>query len=163
MRPKGSAKELERRRRLAIKWLQKGRTAPQVAEVLGCSARSVHRWRVAYEKNRRHGLAPSPPPRRPARLRARQNHTLVRRLRHAAKAIGVGTDLWTCGRIAALIETLFGVRYHVDSMPRFLAALDFSCQKPQKRPIERDEPAIERWIERDWRRIKKKPHAREPT
>ena len=149
MRPKGNAEELERRRRMAIDFLQKGRTTKQVAEFLGCDPRSVRRWRAAYDKNKDHGLAPIPPPGRPSRLTARQKKALVGRLLKGAKANGFSTDLWTCRRIAQLIERRYEIRYHVCSMPRFLAALGFSYQKPQKRAVERDEQAIARWVARD--------------
>jgi transposase len=82
---------------------------------------------------------------------------LADRLLAGAKANGFGTDLWTCPRIGELIRRLFKVRYHVDSLPRVLAALGFSCQRPEKRARERDEEAIERWVARDWPRIKKTP------
>jgi transposase len=163
MRPKGNAKELERRRRMAVDLLQKGRTTKQVAEFLGCDRRSVRRWRAAYDKNNNHGLDPIPPPGRPSRLTARQKKALVGRLLKGAKTNGFSTDLWTCQRIAQLIESRYGIRYHVCSMPRFLAALGFSCQKPQKRAVERDEQAIARWIARDWPRIKKTPRGRGRT
>ncbi len=70
---------------------------------------------------------------------------------------GYPTDLWTCPRIAQVIHRRFGIRYHVDYLPRLLTSLGFSCQKPERRAIERDEPAIARWMQRDWKRIKKKP------
>ncbi|MCH8344942.1 MAG: winged helix-turn-helix domain-containing protein [Planctomycetes bacterium] len=57
--------------------------------------------------------------------------------------------------IAEVIERHYGVRYHVDHIPRLLGGLGWSCQKPQRRAIERDEEAIVRWVQRDWARIKK--------
>jgi len=50
-----------------------------------------------------------------------------------------------------------GASYHVDSLPRFLCALGFSCQRPQKQALERDEKVVARWVGRDWPRIKEKP------
>jgi transposase len=62
-----------------------------------------------------------------------------------------------------VIQRHFDVRYHVDHIPRLLASLGWSCQKPQKRAIERDEEAISRWVQRDWARIKRGQLADEPT
>lgn len=54
-----------------------------------------------------------------------------------------------------MIERHYGVRYHVDHIPKMMASLGWSCQKPEKRAIERDEDAIAAWIKKGWPRIKK--------
>jgi transposase len=56
-----------------------------------------------------------------------------------------------------LIRTRFGVRYHVDHIGRVLRSLRWSPQKPQRRAKEHDEEEIQRWIDEEWPRIKKKP------
>ncbi len=76
-------------------------------------------------------------------------------LLRGAKAAGFPTDLWTCPRIAKVIEERFGVHYHVDHIGRMLHALGWSPQKPQRRALERDEEAIGRWTKEDWPRIKR--------
>ena len=57
MRPKGTAAELERRRRQAIALLEEGKTQAAVAEALGTSEASVSRWREAYEQGGETALA----------------------------------------------------------------------------------------------------------
>ena len=101
------------------------------------------------------GLESKPHPGRPSRLTPRQKARLERRLLRGARANGFDTDLWTCPRIVDVIEEHFGVQYHVDHIPRLLASLGWSCQKPEKRAVERDEEAIANWIKKDWPRIKK--------
>ena len=76
-----------------------------------------------------------------------------------AKAAGYHTDLWTCPRIAQVIRRRLGVSYHVNYLPRLLAALGFSCQKPESVAREKNAQAVGQWITRDWRRIKKTPPA----
>jgi transposase len=44
-----------------------------------------------------------------------------------------------------VIQRAFGVRLHRAHVGRVLSALDWSCQKPERRALERDEAAIERW------------------
>ena len=73
-----------------------------------------------------------------------------------SKKAGFPTDLWTCPRVAHLIQSLFGVRYHVDHIGRILHDLGWSPQKPERRAIERSETRIKEWIKVDWPRIKKK-------
>ena len=117
---------------------------------------SVKRWWEAYRKNGEGGLAAKPVPGRPSKLTARQRKLLVARLLKGAKGNGFPTDLWTCPRIAKVIEKRYGVHYHVDHIPRLMASLGFSAQKPEKQAAERDEERIARWVAKDWRRIKKR-------
>jgi transposase len=155
MRPNGSATELERRRRRAIDLLEKGFSTTEVADRVGADPSSVRRWRQAHQRKGDHGLDAKPHPGRPPLLTKRQKTMLMKRLLKGAKANGFSSDLWTCPRIAELIEREYGIHYHVDHIPRLLASLGWSCQKPQKRAIERNEEAIDRWVQQDWARIKK--------
>ncbi len=60
-------------------------------------------------------------------------------------AHGYRTALWTLPRVAGLIEDVTGVRYHPGHVWRLLGASGFSCQRPERRAVERDEPAIRHW------------------
>ena len=156
MRPHGSAEELERRRRRAIALLEAGHRQSEVARRVNAHPTSVKRWWEAYQKNGEGGLSSKPAPGRPCRLSARQRHQLTQRLLKGAKANGFSTELWTCPRIADLIERRYGVHYHVDHIPRLMASLGWTCQKPEKRAIERNEERIAQWVAKDWPRIKKR-------
>ncbi|MCK4624554.1 MAG: transposase [Phycisphaerae bacterium] len=155
MRPQGTAAELERRRRLAIHLMQQGHTQAQAARIVRANRSSVNRWWKAYRRKGPKALNATPPTGPPSKLTARQKRGLLRRLQRGAKNNGFSTDLWTCPRIAQLIRKHYGVRYHVDSLPRFLRSLGLTPQKPAKRAIERDEKAIQTWVDHDWPRIKK--------
>jgi transposase len=69
---------------------------------------------------------------------------------------GYRTDLWTLGRVAELIDGEFGARYHPAHVWKILTTLGWSCQKPERRAVERDEAAIARWKREAWPRIKKR-------
>lgn len=155
MRPPGSQQELERRRRRAIGLLQEGHAPVEVARMLGCDRRSVRRWNAAYRKGGEGGLRSRRIAGRPPRLDVVTARKLEKALLRGAKAAGFPTDLWTCPRVAQVIEERFGVHYHVDHVGRLLHRLGWSPQKPQRRAIERDEEAIGRWIKEDWPRIKR--------
>lgn len=136
--------------------VQEGQSRAEVARALGVGSGTVTRWCQGYKSKGDEGLAAKrhfgPKP----KLSAYQRKLLQRRLLKGAKAHGFSTDLWTCPRIAEVIEQYYGVRYHVDHIPKLMASLGWSCQKPEKRAIERDEERIERWVARDWPRIKKR-------
>jgi transposase len=155
MRTQGSATELEARRRWAASLLAKGLTCAKVAELVGAGLTSVKRWKAAWKKGGLEALAAKKHPGRAPRLSASQQRQLVRILVRGPLQAGYATDLWTCPRVAEVIQRRFGVCYHPDHVWRVLQALGWSCQAPERRARERDEAAIRRWRERDWPRIKK--------
>jgi transposase len=160
MRPKGSAAELEVRRRLAVRLLSQGKSRSEVAEMVGASLSSVKRWKAAWKKGGVEAVAAKPHPGRKPKLTNAQKRQLERMLLRGPRAAGFSNDLWTCGRVAEVIRRRFGVTYHVDHVPRILQAFGWSCQKPELRARERDEAAIERWRTRKWPRIKKELSAK---
>lgn len=155
MRTHGSAQELERRRRRAVALVQGGMTPKQAATRIGCSVTSINRWLDSYKRGGPAALSGRPHPGASCRLSDAQRRDLVGRLTRGALAEGYATDVWTCPRIVEVIRKHYGVTYHVDHIPRFMATLGFSCQKPERRAAQRDEAAIRRWIGKDWPRIKK--------
>lgn len=163
MRTHGSAEQLEQRRRRAVALLDKGWHPQDVADSLGVSRRSVDRWRKAVRDQGPQALAAKPHPGRASFLTDGQKADLVQRLMAGAAAQGFDTDLWTCPRVRELIESEYGVAYHVDHIPRLLRGLGFTPQKPQRQARERDEEAIEEWVRTDWPRIKKRRPAWERT
>lgn len=157
MRPSGSPAELERRRLRALDLLKEGLLPVEVARRLGVDRRSVRRWRASFDAGGRDGVRALPVPGRPSKMTAAQRTQLEKALLRGALAHGYPTDLWTCPRVAQLIDRRFGVEYHVDHVGRLLHALGWSPQKPERRARERDEEAIRTWIKTVWPRVKKKP------
>jgi transposase len=157
MRPRGGAAVLEARRHRALRLLDEGRSLHEVGRLIGCAPISVMRWRDAREEGGTAALRVRFSPGRPPKLSGRQRQRLVKLLLQGAIAQGYRTEIWTTARVATLIRKNFGVRYHRDHIGRLLHALGFTHQKPERRALERNEEAIERWKKEEWRRIKKKP------
>jgi hypothetical protein len=65
------------------------------------------------------------------------------------------TPLWTCPRVAHLIEQEFGVRYHEDHVWKILVSLRWSPQRPEGRARERNEEQIQHWKKKVWPALKK--------
>lgn len=162
MRPPGSPQELERRRHRALALLAAGEEPVDVAQRLGVDRRSVRRWKAAHRAGGLSGVRAKPAPGRPPKLTAKQRGQLERLLLKGAEAAGFATPLWTCPRIATVIERHFKVRYHVDHIGRVLHALGWSPQQPTRRAIERDEAAIAQWVKERWPVVKKTPRAARP-
>ena len=154
MRPKGSAEELERRRRQAMALMDQGMKAAAVARAVGTSRKSVTRWRQAYDAGGADAMAATPHPGGVSRLTAAQRARLVRMLRQGPRQHGYATELWTLSRVAELIAVTFGIEYHPSAVWHILRAMGWSCQKAERRARERDEQAIARWRQQEWPRIK---------
>lgn len=155
MRPSGTPQQLEKRRRLAVKLLQAGKQAATVARAVSASRSSVQRWRECYERDGAAGLGSKPIPGRPPRLTDKQKARLERLLLKGALKAGYATDLWTLDRISQMLWKHFHLRYHPGHVWRLLRGLGWSSQKPERRPIQRDEAAIAHWRRYRWPWIKK--------
>jgi len=139
--------------------LKSGLLPVEVARRVGVDRRSVRRWKAAARDGGVQAVRARPTPGRPTKLSAKGRRRLVAVLLKGAQAAGFPTDRWTGPRVRELIQRRFGVHYHVSHVSRLLRALGFSPQKPMRRAIERDEPAIRRWIQTDGPRLKKTPRA----
>jgi transposase len=160
-RPSGSPEELERRRRRAVELLAQGESPSLIARILGVHETSVHRWR---RLDALQGLQARPNPGRTPRLTDAQIQALVPLLQQGAVAHGWPNALWTCSRVAVLIERQFGVRYHRDHVRKILQhRLNWSHQKPETRAREQDAKEVERWKDDEFRRIMREAWERSAT
>jgi transposase len=157
MRPYGSPKTLERRRRRAVALLQQGLSLREVARRLQASVSSVYQWRQTWQRGGEAALAPKPVPGRPRRLTDQQCTQLRQLLLQGARAHGFSNELWTLKRIAAVIQVQLGVRYHPAHVWKVLRRLGWSCQVPERRPIQRNEQTMAHWKRYQWPAIKKSP------
>jgi len=148
---------MEARRLAALPLLEAGESLSAVARRLGVSRQAVFVWDQRRRRQGAAGLLQRPRPGRPPKLAPRQLARLPRLLGQGAEVHGFSTPLWTTQRIADLIWRRFRVRYDRDHVCRLLHRFGWSWQKPARRARERDEAAIQRWVEHTWPRIKKTP------
>jgi transposase len=153
MRPFGTSEQLARRRQRALELLHHGQPPTKVAKRVGATPQSVCRWRCEsqHRKRKPRGRAPG----RPSRLSPSQLRRLVSALKRGAYAYGYAEAYWTLDRIVHLIWDLFRVRYRASSVWYLLRRLGWSCQKPQRRSLARDEVAIAHWKRYLWPQVKK--------
>lgn len=138
-------------------WLQR-----QIAEAMGVSEGAVSQWMQRARDGGPETLRHRPHPGASCRLSPQQLARLPDLLDRGAEAYGFRGEVWTRGRIAAVIHLEFGVSYHPVHVGRLLKALRWSPQKPARRARQRDEVAIARWREQTWPAIKRgrKPSSR---
>ena len=152
MRPKGTAAELERRRRRAVSLLDQGEPPGVVARILGVRTTSLHRWRrLAGQET---GLGCKPPSGAKRRLGDTQLKELEQLLLKGAPAHGFPNELWTAARVARLIQRHFEVKYHPEHVRKLLRRrLNWTSHKPQRRARQRNDKECERWKADEFPRI----------
>ena len=148
---------MEKRRKQAGKLFAKGYSAPEVAHRSGVARQVAYRWKTAWDQGGSLALTSKGPAGRKSKLTAQQTQKVTEALLAGPTAHGYKTDLWTLPRVASLIEDLTGVGYHPGHVWRLLGASGFSCQRPERRAVERDEKAIRRWKRVSWPALKKRP------
>ena len=156
MRPIGTAEELERRRTRAVELMNSGESHTKIAEILGVYRVSLYCWRKMAQ-SKPDGLKAIPASGAPRQMSDSQLEDLKYLLGQGAKAHGWPNELWSSKRVAALIQTHFGVQYHEGHVRKLLKKLlHWSSQKPECRARERDEVEIERWAREEFPRIQKR-------
>ena len=141
---------LEWRRFRALHLKQQGWSRNDIAEALGVSPTSVSRWFAGVRSGGPDALRAHPSSGHPPKLSSAQKRLIPEFLWHGAEAYGFRGAVWTCARIARVIEEEFGVRYHKGHVSRLLKELGWTPQLPIRRASQRDEEAIQRWRDTVW-------------
>jgi transposase len=128
-RPKGSADQLEQRRRRALALVSTGLSFREAGRRMHCAASSVMRWFHAWQRGGSDALAVVSPPGRPSKLLPAQRRRLVKLLFQGPAAHGYRTNRWTTVRIAEVIDRQYGVHYHHDHIGRLMRSLGWACQE----------------------------------
>ena len=163
MRSKGTAAELEARRRLAVRRVSEGWAQKDVAAFLGVHPVTIAKWVARHRENGDGGLSAKPTPGRPRFLTPDQERVVLGWLAESPTKHGFDTDLWTARRVAELILRKFDVRFHPNYLREWLAKRNCTPQEPARRARQRDQAAIDRWVAEDWPRIQKRRGRTTPT
>jgi transposase len=144
------------RRERAAELFAQGRTQAEVARELDVSRQSASRWHTRWQADGTTALRSRGPTGRRPKVADQQLEGIEQALLEGALAHGFPTDVWTLDRIAVLIQGLIGVALSNPSVWRLLRdRLGWSVQRPQRQATERDEEAIQHWVQHEWPRIKK--------
>src|SRR4051812_32682655 len=127
------------RRRRAVTMSETGMTQREIAEMLNVSAMAVNKWLQAHRDRGMAGLSSQPHLGAKARLSPDQLRRIPDFLSHGAEAYGFCGQVWTCPRIAKVIEQEFEVTYSISHGSRLLKGLNWAPQRPVERASQRDE------------------------
>jgi transposase len=164
-RQRGARQRAERqaRRERAAELFAQGRTQAEVARELDVSRQSASRWHAGWQADGASGLQSRGATGRRPKVPDTALEAIQQSLLEGALAHGFATDVWTLDRIAIVIQGLTGVTLSNPSVWRLLRhRLGWSVQRPQRQARERDEEAIQHWVQHEWPRIKKGPARNRP-
>ena len=147
----------EWRRFRALDLKRRGWCQRDIAEAFDVSEEAVRRWLARVRDRGPEALRARPAPGRSPRLNPDQVRAIPELLWHGPEAYGFRGQVWTCARIAKVLEWEFGVHYHKDHVGRILKGLGWTPQQPIKRAAQRDEEAIWRWRDEIWPGLRRVP------
>src|ERR1017187_3150033 len=146
----------EWRRLRAWELKQEGLSQQDIAFTLGASKGCVSKWMHAAKEGGTEALRSHASAGPPARLTAAQRDKIPDFLWHGAEAYGFRGDVWTCPRVAQVIEWEFGICYHRDHVSRMLKDMGWTPQIPITRAVQRDEVVIANWRVEVWPELRRK-------
>jgi transposase len=135
---------------------QQGWYQRDIAEALDVSEVTVSRWLARFRAGGLEALRARSRPGSPPKLTPEQKRLIPEFLWHGAEAYSFRGEVWTCARIARVIEEEFGVHYHKSHVSRLLRELCWTPQVPIRRAIQRDEDTIRRWRVEVWPELQRK-------
>jgi transposase len=135
---------------------QRGWIQREIAEALDVSEVALSTWLARGRDGGPEALRARPAPGRAPRLSPDQLRSIPELLWHGPEAYGFRGQVWTCARIAEVIEWEFGVHYHKDHVGRLLKGLHWTPQQPIQRAIQRDDEAIRRWRDETWPELRRR-------
>jgi transposase len=153
----------EIRRFRAIELKAKGWKQNAIAEALGVTEGAVSQWLKKFREGGEEALREHWYEGPPFLLTEEQRAKIPDLLTRGAESYGFRGNVWTLPRVTVVIKREFGVDYHPSHVSRVLRDVGWTLQKPMRRAIQRNEPAIQKWREEEWPRIKtkqKKIHGR---
>src|SRR6266699_4368496 len=127
---------LEKRRFQAIQMLERGLRQAEIARQLRVVPQTVARWMHDYRTHGKSALQKAGRAGRKPRLSEKQRQQLEKLLVAGPERLGYETPLWTCPRVAHLIEQEFDVRYHEGHVWKILVGLGWSPLRSLRTPAQ---------------------------
>ena len=164
MAKKASKSWKEEHRKRAWVLHQAGWRQKQIAAAMGVTKGAVSQWIKAAQEGGEAALAARKLTGSPRRLSTEERQRIPGLLEGGAESFGFRGDLWTCPRVAKVIERELGVKYHPAHVSRILKELGWTPQKPIRRAKQRQEAEIRQWKAERWPELKKRrPKKDEPS
>ena len=136
-----------------------GVSQAEIARELGVAHQTVSDWHDVFLEGGKEALRGAERAGRRPKVSAEDLERVEEALARGPRANGFPTELWTLARVAEVIEQTTGVHYHPGHVWRVLRQMGWSRQRPSRQAIERNDEAVEAWVNERWPRVKKTPDA----
>ena len=137
-------------RQRAVKAVMDGMSQTKAAEVFGVSRQAVSNWVKAFRAGGEKSLEARKrgPKGERATLRGVEAATICNLIRDRhPEQLKLPFVLWTADAVRKLIHRRFKIRVSARTVRRYLAKWGFTPQKPVRRAYERDDAAVQHWLE----------------
>ncbi len=131
----------------AVQAVRNGMTVSQTAMAFGVDRTTLHRWLARHKEDGETGLQRKPVSGRPRVLTGITPKRLKRIVLAPATKFGFETDLWTVGRLHAVLVDRFNVDVSEDTVWRRLREAGLTWQTPERQYFQADEETRRRWQE----------------
>lgn len=151
-------KTLETLRKLAVRRvLEDGEKPSKVIRSLGLCRTSIYPWLRKAKKQGMHALdmrkACGPVPKLTIKQQEKVRRWIVGK---DPRQHGFDFGLWTRKIVADMILEKFGVTMTLVGVGKMLARLNITPQRPLRRAYERDPEAVERWVKKDYPKLRQR-------
>lgn len=133
----------------AVRAVLRGRSMSDVADAYETDRSTIFRWVNRFREEGEEGLARRPTSGRPRKLQDLTEEELRNIVLQPASDFGYETDLWTTGRLHAVIEDQYRVRVSKDTIWRRLREAGLTYQKPEREYYELDEETRQDWLRKE--------------
>lgn len=149
---------MQQRRRSAARLFAAGYLSQaEIARQLEVSRQSVSRWYEAWRSDQPGWISGTGRAGRRPHLNEAQLQQIDAALRRGALAHGFTTAPWTLSRVAAIIDRITGVRFHLGHVWKILAAMRWNLQRSERQTRELNHEAPQRWVKEHWPAVKRPP------
>jgi len=131
----------------AVQAVRNGMPVSQTATTFGVDRSTLHRWLVRHHQDSAAGLQRRPVSGRPRKLSGFTAKRLKRIVLAPASKFGFETDLWTVGRLHAVLVDRLNVDVSEDTVWRRLREAGLTWQTPERQYFEADPERRRRWQE----------------
>ena len=129
----------------AVEAVRNGMPVSQTATAYGVDRATLHRWLARHDQDGEQGLQRRPVSGRPRKLAGVTAKGLKRIILAPASKYGFETDLWTVGRLHAVLEHRLNVDVSEDTVWRRLREAGLTWQTPEREYFEADPETRRRW------------------
>lgn len=126
-----------------------------VAQAYGVDRVTVFRWVRRYEEGGHEGLLRKPGSGRPRILENVPREEFVRLVLSKPSEFGYETDLWTAGRLRAVIQKEYEIAVSRDTVWRHLREAGLTYQKPERVYYQINQEAREQWLRTEVPKIRR--------